>query len=100
MGAIIGKGGSRLNHIRHESMANIRLDSDMHSAERTITISGAAEEVENAKELLRMWYVPDIHSFIHSFTSNTYLVSLQENYSDMLPNSSPAKEQPLVEKRT
>lgn len=54
IGAIIGKGGARLNHIRHESMANIKLDCDMQAAERTVTITGTVEEVENAKELLRM----------------------------------------------
>lgn len=54
VGAILGKGGTRLNHIRHESMANIKLESNTRAAERILTLTGTAEEVENAKELLRL----------------------------------------------
>lgn len=54
VGAILGKGGSRLNLIRNESMANIKLDTEIQAPERIITLKGSYEEVENAKELLRM----------------------------------------------
>lgn len=53
-GVILGKGGSRLNQIRHESLASIKIDSEIHAEERVVTIAGTAESVENAKELLRM----------------------------------------------
>jgi len=52
-GAIIGPFGSRIRAIRSNSNATIVISEEiMGNSKRTITITGTAEQIENAKDLL------------------------------------------------
>ena len=54
-GAIIGKGGSRIQEIRRQSQAQIVIDEPlMGSNDRIITITGTPEQIQNAQYLLQM----------------------------------------------
>jgi heterogeneous nuclear ribonucleoprotein K len=56
-GAIIGKGGSRIMEIRHQSEAQIVIDEALPgSNDRIITITGTEEQIQNAQYLLQMRY--------------------------------------------
>lgn len=51
MGAIIGRGGSRITEIRHRSTQEIKIhEQEENSQNRRITVSGS-------KELIGMFYV-------------------------------------------
>lgn len=59
VGSIIGKGGSKIAEIRQMSGANIQISKgtdkeQANTAERTITITGSAESVTLAKNLINM----------------------------------------------
>jgi hypothetical protein len=59
IGSIIGKGGSKIAEIRQMSGANIQISKgtdkeQANSAERTVNISGSAEAVTLAKNLINM----------------------------------------------
>lgn len=55
VGAIIGKGGSRIQEIRRQSQAQILIDEPlMGSNDRVITITGSPEQIQNAQYLLQM----------------------------------------------
>lgn len=54
-GAIIGKGGNRIQQIRGESNAQIVIDEPLPgSNDRIITITGSEEQIQNAQYLLQM----------------------------------------------
>nr|AHY82402.1 heterogeneous nuclear ribonucleoprotein K [Schmidtea mediterranea] len=56
IGAIMGKGGSRINEIREETGARIDVDKTMmdnKSSERIITIQGSRDQIQNAQFLLQ-----------------------------------------------
>ncbi|KAM3867788.1 heterogeneous nuclear ribonucleoprotein K [Diretmus argenteus] len=53
-GSIIGKGGQRIKHIRHESGASIKIDEPLEGSEdRIITINGTQDQIQNAQYLLQ-----------------------------------------------
>jgi len=56
-GAIIGKGGSRIREVRHNSGADIKFsESNKDSTEdRTITISGTQQQVQMAEQLITQY---------------------------------------------
>lgn len=54
-GAIIGKGGARIQQIRQESGGGITIDeAQPGSADRIITITGTQPQIQNAQYLLQM----------------------------------------------
>ena len=54
-GAIIGKGGTRIQEIRRQSNAQIVIDEALPgSNDRIITITGSDEQIQNAQYLLQM----------------------------------------------
>lgn len=54
-GAIIGKGGTRIQEIRRQSQAQIVIDEPLAgSNDRIITITGNPEQIQNAQYLLQM----------------------------------------------
>jgi len=56
-GAIIGKGGSRIREVRHNSGADIKFsESERDSVEdRTITITGTQQQVQMAEQLISQY---------------------------------------------
>ncbi|OAF70379.1 Heterogeneous nuclear ribonucleoprotein E2 [Intoshia linei] len=53
-GAIIGKGGERINMVRHATNATINIDTpDDKSSERVITISGTIDQIQEAEAMLQ-----------------------------------------------
>ncbi|VDO11670.1 unnamed protein product, partial [Brugia timori] len=53
-GAIIGKGGSRINRVREESGAQIEVEPHRdNGGDRIITISGTREQIQAAQYLLQ-----------------------------------------------
>lgn len=53
-GAIIGKGGSRIQQVRHESGADITIADPLPgSNDRIITITGTADQIQSAQYLLQ-----------------------------------------------
>lgn len=55
IGAIIGKGGSSINHIRSSSQANIKIgDGQPTDPQRTVTISGSMEACQMAAYLIQL----------------------------------------------
>jgi hypothetical protein len=55
-GAIIGRGGSRIQAVRVQSKACITIDeAPAGSTDRIITIQGGPQEIENAQYLLQKW---------------------------------------------
>ncbi|VDO27083.1 unnamed protein product [Onchocerca flexuosa] len=55
-GAIIGKGGSRINRVREESGAQIEVEPHRdNGGDRIITISGTREQIQAAQYLLQQW---------------------------------------------
>ncbi|RTG83960.1 uncharacterized protein DC041_0004127 [Schistosoma bovis] len=58
IGAIMGRSGCRINQVRHESNADIKISKQEPGVEdRIITITGTPEQIQNAQFLLQMWYV-------------------------------------------
>ncbi|XP_033750808.1 heterogeneous nuclear ribonucleoprotein K-like isoform X1 [Pecten maximus] len=54
-GAIIGKGGSRIQEIRRQSNAQVVIDEALPgSSDRIITITGSEDQIQNAQYLLQM----------------------------------------------
>ncbi|XP_060062581.1 heterogeneous nuclear ribonucleoprotein K-like isoform X2 [Ylistrum balloti] len=54
-GAIIGKGGSRIQEIRRQSNAQVVIDEALPgSSDRIITITGSDDQIQNAQYLLQM----------------------------------------------
>ncbi|VDL18785.1 unnamed protein product [Hymenolepis diminuta] len=57
IGAIMGRGGARINQVRKESGADIKISSQDPSVEdRIITISGTPEQIQSAQFYLQLWY--------------------------------------------
>lgn len=57
-GAIIGKGGSRINRVREESGAEIEVEPQRGGGgDRIITITGTREQIQAAQYLLQQWLV-------------------------------------------
>ncbi|TNN05948.1 Heterogeneous nuclear ribonucleoprotein K isoform 3 [Schistosoma japonicum] len=57
IGAIMGRSGCRINQVRHESNADIKISKLEPGVEdRIITITGTPEQIQNAQFLLQMWY--------------------------------------------
>lgn len=61
-GTIIGKGGERINRIRHESGSRIDVAKATGNEERIITITGTPHQIQTAQYLLQQRY----------FFKNTY----------------------------
>ncbi|KAF8566318.1 hypothetical protein P879_03366 [Paragonimus westermani] len=56
IGAIMGRSGVRINQVRQESNADIKISRQEPGVEdRIITISGTPEQIQNAQFLLQMW---------------------------------------------
>jgi len=54
-GSIMGRGGSRINQIREESGAAIKIDKgEFGCKDRIITITGTQEQIQNAQYLLQL----------------------------------------------
>ena len=57
-GLIIGRNGSRIKEIRHQSGATITIDDPREGeADRIITIIGNSEQIHTAQYLLQSTYV-------------------------------------------
>ncbi|CAH8484039.1 unnamed protein product [Schistosoma curassoni] len=55
IGAIMGRSGCRINQVRHESNADIKISKQEPGVEdRIITITGTPEQIQNAQFLLQM----------------------------------------------
>lgn len=52
-GAIIGKGGTRINEIRNTSGANVKLEQEAVNGKCECTISGSASAVMKAKQMIQ-----------------------------------------------
>jgi len=52
-GAIIGKGGSRINEIRNTSGANVKLEQEAVNGKCECVITGRADAVEKAKQMIQ-----------------------------------------------
>eukprot|EP00051_Salpingoeca_urceolata_P027908 m.483899 g.483899 ORF g.483899 m.483899 type:complete len:404 (+) comp23114_c0_seq1:216-1427(+) len=52
-GAVIGRGGSKINEIRQVSQATVRMSDPLPGGTRTITIQGTAEAVQMATYLVQ-----------------------------------------------
>ena len=58
IGAIMGRGGARINQVRKESGADIKISSqDPGVEDRIITITGTPEQIQGAQFYLQLWYV-------------------------------------------
>lgn len=56
IGAIMGRGGTRINQVRKESGADIKISSqDPGVEDRIITISGTPEQIQSAQFYLQLW---------------------------------------------
>ena len=60
--AVLGHNGSRLRHVQLESGAAISVD-DARPFHCTVSITGSQEQINNARLLLRMWYVYTFSSY-------------------------------------
>lgn len=77
-GAIIGKGGSRIQQVRHESGADITIAEPLPgSNDRIITITGNSDQIQSAQFLLQARYVLVIATLLlvpaaclHSYYTN------------------------------
>ncbi|KAL3318474.1 hypothetical protein Ciccas_002869 [Cichlidogyrus casuarinus] len=55
IGAIMGRAGSRINQVRQESGADIKISNqDPNSEDRIITITGTPDQIQNAQFLLQV----------------------------------------------
>lgn len=58
IGAIMGRSGVRINQVRQESNADIKISRQEPGVDdRIITITGTPEQIQNAQFLLQMWWV-------------------------------------------
>ncbi|GAA57520.1 heterogeneous nuclear ribonucleoprotein K, partial [Clonorchis sinensis] len=58
IGAIMGRAGVRINQVRQESNADIKISRQEPGVEdRIITITGTPEQIQNAQFLLQMWKI-------------------------------------------
>lgn len=56
IGAIMGRSGVRINQVRQESNADIKISRQEPGVDdRIITITGTPEQIQNAQFLLQMW---------------------------------------------
>uniref|UniRef100_A0A0R3RQZ0 Heterogeneous nuclear ribonucleoprotein K n=1 Tax=Elaeophora elaphi TaxID=1147741 RepID=A0A0R3RQZ0_9BILA len=66
-GAIIGKGGSRINRVREESGAQIEVEPHRENGgDRIITISGTREQIQAAQYLLQQWLAKKNNTMLRS----------------------------------
>lgn len=71
-GAVIGKGGTRIQEIRRQSNANIVIDEALPgSNDRIITITGSEEQIQNAQYLLQIRYGVEQS---HTLKITTYII--------------------------
>ncbi|KAF5394219.1 Heterogeneous nuclear ribonucleoprotein K [Paragonimus heterotremus] len=76
IGAIMGRSGVRINQVRQESNADIKISRQEPGVEdRIITISGTPEQIQNAQFLLQMRKEirrPDVNPFSRSIAHELY----------------------------
>ncbi|VDQ04409.1 unnamed protein product [Trichobilharzia regenti] len=89
IGAIMGRSGCRINQVRHESNADIKISKQEPGVEdRIITITGTPEQIQNAQFLLQMclslccilFIIHHINLQSSDFTDD-YLLFLDDSYS-------------------
>lgn len=57
IGAIMGRGGTRINQVRKESGADIKISpQDPGVEDRIITITGTPDQIQSAQFYLQLWY--------------------------------------------